>query len=105
MKNVYRSANLREIDRVRMKAQVDLLNRITKGGQVDPELAVAERLRLADRVADKRTQFTKWMKAQGFKAERIKGELARFDNLLAELRRDPSKMVDLSGLRSMLEGA
>jgi hypothetical protein len=98
-------ANLRQIDRDRMQAQMEFLNRITKGGQVDPELALAERLRLADRVADKRTQFTKWMKAQGFKAEQVKRELSRFDNLLSELRRDPSKAVDLSGLRSLLGGA
>ena len=98
-------ANLRQIDRDRMQAQVDLLTRITKGGQIDPELAVAERLRLADRVADKRTQFIKWMKTQGYKAERVKYELSRFDSLLAELRRDPSKMADLSGLRNLLGGA
>jgi hypothetical protein len=97
-------ANLRQIDRDRMRAQVDLLTRITKGGQIDPELAVAERLRLAERVADKRTQFIKWMKAQGYKAERVKYELSRFDGLLLELRRDPSKVVDLNSLRGLLGG-
>jgi hypothetical protein len=95
---------LRAIDKERIKAQIDFINRITRGGEIDLELAVAERKRLADRVADKRLQFIKWMRAQRFTNARINEELRLFDELLRELRRDPTKTVDLSGLSNALGG-
>jgi len=92
---------MRSIDQERMRAQLDLLNRITKNGTVDIELAYKERLALAARVSAKRSVFLKWMKLKGFTQDAIDIELRRLDMVVAELTKDPSKPV-MSEMRGLI---
>ena len=79
----------RLIDRQRIQAQMELLSRITKGGETDVELAVQERRALAERVENKRGAYRNWLKKQGWPREMIDAELAEFDRLVVALRVEP----------------
>lgn len=79
----------RLIDRQRIQAQAELLERITRGGEIDPDMAVQERRDLADRVENKRGAYLNWLKSQGWPREIIDQELAEFDRLVAALRVEP----------------
>lgn len=92
---------MRSIDQQRLAAQLDFLNRITRGGEIDPELAYRERLALAARVSEKRGVFLKWMKLKGFTQDAINIELRRLDMVVAELTKDPSKPV-MSEMRGLI---
>lgn len=83
---------LRDVDRKRIAAQLEFINRVTKGGQLDYETAIKERKALAERVGNRRKQFLDWMKKQGFSQDRIAYEMSMFEKLLAELNRDPLKV-------------
>ena len=79
----------RLIDRERLRAQVDHLNRITRCGEIDIELAMRERRALADRVENKRTAYLSWMKKKGWPQQIIDDELSELDRLLSILRIEP----------------
>ena len=79
----------RLIDQQRIQAQMGLLNRITRGGEIDPDLAVRERCELADRVENKRGAYLAHLKKQGLPREMIEYELAEFDRVLAAFRVEP----------------
>lgn len=79
----------RLIDRQRIQAQAELLQRITKGGETDVELAMRERRALAERVENRRGAYLAWMKKQGWPREMIDQELAELDQLLVTLRVEP----------------
>ena len=93
---------MRGIDQRRIAAQIDLANRITRGGEVDMEQAVKERLALANRVADKRSYFLAWMKKKGWPQIIIEGELRDLDMLIVELCTPPFSRKALGGLGGML---
>ena len=90
----------RLIDQARIKAQIEQLQRITKGGEIDVELAMQERKALADRVENRRGAYLTWMKAQGWPQEVIDVALAEFDELLQTLRMEPfsQQSMQLPGL-------
>lgn len=79
----------RLIDQERIKAQIDLANRITKGGEIDMDKAVQERRNLAARIENKRGAYLNWLKSQGWPREAIDAELAEFDKLVANLYAEP----------------
>lgn len=79
----------RLIDRQRIQAQADMLQRITKGGEIDVEMALQERRALADRVENKRAAYLAWMKQQGYPQEAIDQGLADMDRILVALRTEP----------------
>lgn len=83
---------MRKVDRERGQSQVEFLQRITRGGEVDLEQVLKERQRLAAKVDASRAEFIKWMKAQGFSHDRITNELQESDRLIRELRRSPFEM-------------
>ncbi len=83
---------MREVDRERGQSQVEFLQRITRGGEVDLEQVLKERKRLAAKVDASRAEFLKWMKAQGYSHDRITHELQESDRLIRELRRSPFEM-------------
>ena len=93
---------MRQIDQLRMKAQVDLANRITRHGEIDFEQAIKERLALADRVDGYRAGFIYWMRKHGWPQVVIDGELLDLDDLCAELRVEPFSRSALGGLARML---
>jgi hypothetical protein len=80
---------MRKVDRERGQSQIELMQRITRGGEVDLELALRERQRLAAKVDATRAEFIKWMKAQGYPRDRITRELQEADRLIQELKRSP----------------
>jgi hypothetical protein len=82
---------MRQIDKERITAQIEFINRITKGGQIDYEAALKERFALAERLQNRRPAFIEWMKKQGFPSWRISEELSTLDRLIKELLRDPLK--------------
>ncbi len=79
----------RLIDRQRIQAQAELLERITSGGQTDVEKAMRERKTLADRVENRRGAYLTHMKKMGWPREMIVEELAELDRLLVALRVEP----------------
>lgn len=85
----------RLVDQQRIKAQVEQLARITRGGEVDLELAMRERRALADRVENKRSAYLSWMQKQGWPREVIDAELAELDKLLQTLRAEPFSQQSL----------
>lgn len=93
---------MRQIDQLRMQAQVDLADRITRHGEIDLEQAVKERLALADRVDGYRTGFLSWMRKRGWPQQIIDDELRDLDNLCRELRVEPFSRQALGGLGRML---
>ncbi len=95
---------LRGVDQQRIAAQLDLINRITRGGEVDLDLALRERFALAARVDARRRAFFIWMKNEGWPQERINSELEALDMLIKVLRQDPTKPISL-GLGAALEKA
>ena len=79
----------RLIDRQRLQAQAEMLQRITKGGEIDVEQAMRERCNLADRVENKRSAYLSWMRKSGYPQELIDENLAELDSLLVTLRTEP----------------
>ncbi len=79
----------RLIDQQRIQAQLALANRITKGGEIDMDLAVQERRNLAARVENKRGAYIAYLKKQGWPRELIDAELVEFDKLMATLGAAP----------------
>lgn len=79
----------RLIDQARIKAQVEQLQHITKGGEIDVDLAMQERRALADRIENKRSAYLSWMRSNGWPQEIIDAELVEFDELLQTLRMEP----------------
>ena len=63
--------------------------RITRGGEIDMDLAVAERRALAERVENKRGAYLAYLKKQGWPREAIDAELAEFDKLMVTLTAAP----------------
>ncbi len=93
---------MRQVDQRRIKAQIDLATRITKGGEIDLEQAVKERAALADRVGEKRSFFLTWMKKRGTPRHEIEAELRALDELIVQLRATPFSQQSLGGLGRML---
>ncbi len=93
---------MRTIDQRRIKAQIDLATRITKGGEIDLEQAVRERTALADRVGAYRPEFLKWMKSQGLPRHEIEAELNALDALIIQLRTSPFAQQAIGGLGGLL---
>jgi len=93
---------MRQVDQRRIKAQIDLATRITKGGEIDLEQAVKERAALADRVGEKRSFFLAWMKKRGTPRHEIEAELRALDILIVQLRTPPFSRQALGGLGGML---
>jgi len=79
----------RLIDQQRIKAQLELANRITRGGEIDMDKAVQERRNLADRIENKRSAYLAYLKKQGWPQEAIDAELRELDELLVTLRQEP----------------
>ena len=79
----------RLIDRQRITAQVEMLHRITRGGEIDVDKALAERKALADRVDNKRTAYIAWMKKKGWPQAIIDDEVKELDRLVLILREEP----------------
>ncbi len=79
----------RLIDQQRIQAQIGLLNRITRGGEIDPDLAVRERREIADRVDNLRGAYLAHLKKLGWPREMISYELAEFDRVVAAFRAEP----------------
>ncbi|KKM27336.1 hypothetical protein LCGC14_1575790 [marine sediment metagenome] len=93
---------MRTIDQRRIKAQIDLATRITKGGEIDMEQALREREALADRVGEKRAFFLAWLKKRGTPRHEIEAELRALDILIVQLRTPPFSRQSLGGLGRML---
>ena len=93
---------MRQVDQRRIRAQIDLANRITRGGEIDMEQALKEREALADRVGEKRAVFLTWMKKRGTPRHEIEAELRALDALIATLRTPPFSRQSLGGLGRML---
>lgn len=93
---------MRLIDQQRIKAQIELSDRITRHGEIDLEQAVKERLALADRVDGKRAHFRAWMKKRGWPQHRIDVELRDLDILIRELRTEPFSRQAMGGIAGML---
>ena len=79
----------RLIDQQRLKAQLELAARITKGGEIDMEKAVQERREMAARIDNKRGMYLTWLKKHGWPQEAIAVELAKFDKMMEHLRMEP----------------
>ena len=79
----------RLIDQQRIQAQLALANRITRGGEIDMDLAVQERRNLAARVETKRSAYIAYLKKQGWPREAIDAELVEFDKLMVTLAAEP----------------
>jgi len=79
----------RLIDQQRIKAQLALASRITRGGEIDMDKAVQERRNLAARIDNKRSAYLSWLKQAGWPQEAIDAELAEFDSLIETLRVEP----------------
>ena len=94
---------MRPIDQARIKAQIDLAARITKGGEIDLEQAVKERAALAERVGERRPVFLAWMKKKGLPRHEIEAELRALDALIVALRTPPFSQQSLGGLGRMLD--
>ena len=80
---------MRQADNERIAAQIQLAQRITRGGEVDMDVAVKERIALADRIDSYRRPFIEWMKKRGWPQLVIDGEVADLDALCVELRTPP----------------
>ena len=93
---------MRQIDQQRIRAQIDLADRITRHGEVDMEQALKEREALADRVGEKRSFFLAWMKKRGTPRHEIEAELRALDALIIQLRTPPFSRQSLGGLGRML---
>ncbi len=93
---------MRQIDNQRITAQIELAQRITRGGEIDLEQAIKERMALADRVEGKRSAYLAWLKKKGYPQLIIDGELADLDELVRELRTPPFSQRALGGLGGML---
>ena len=98
----YTSVEMRQIDQQRIQAQIALANRITRGGEIDLEQAIKERLLLADRIDARRTYFIAWMKKRGWPQLIIDGEVKEMEELIVELRTPPFSQRALGGLGGML---
>jgi hypothetical protein len=83
---------MRKVDRERGQSQVEFLQRITRGGEVDLEQVLKERQRLADKVDALRGDFIKYLKAQGYSHDEITHELQESDRFIREMRRSPFEM-------------
>ncbi|KKL96293.1 hypothetical protein LCGC14_1845920 [marine sediment metagenome] len=94
---------MRQVDQQRIRAQIDLANRITRNGEVDMEQALKEREALADRVGEKRSFFLAWMKTRGTPRHEIEAELRALDELIVQLRTTPFSQQSLGGLGRMLD--
>lgn len=93
---------MRQIDQRRITAQIDLANRITRGGEIDMEQALKEREALADRVDGYRKGFLTWMKKQNMPRHEIEAELRAVDALIVQLRTPPFSRQAMGGLGGML---
>lgn len=93
---------MRQIDQRRITAQIDLANRITRGGEIDMEKALKERAALADRVDGYRKGFLTWMKKQNMPRHEIEAELRAVDALIVQLRTPPFSRQAMGGLGGML---
>lgn len=93
---------MRQIDQRRITAQIDLANRITRGGEIDMEQALKEREALADRVDGYRSHFITWMKKQNMPRHEIEAELRAMDSLIVQLRVPPFSRQAMGGLGGML---
>lgn len=93
---------MRGIDNKRIAAQIALAQRITRGGEIDMDVAVKEREALADRIDGYRTPFIAWMKKRGWPQLVIDGEVADLDALIVELRTPPFSQQALGNLGGLL---
>lgn len=93
---------MRQIDQRRITAQIEMANRITRGGQIDMEQALKERVALADRVDGYRLRFLTWMKKQNLPRHEIEAELRAMDRLIVQLRTPPFSRQAMGGLGGML---
>ncbi|KKL70619.1 hypothetical protein LCGC14_2103100 [marine sediment metagenome] len=93
---------MRQIDQQRIRAQIDLANRITRHGEVDLEQALKERAALAERVGERRAVFLAWMKKKGMPRHEIEAELRGLDALIVQLRTSPFSRQSLGGLGRMM---
>ncbi len=93
---------MRQVDQQRIKAQIDLADRITRHGEIDLDEALKERVALADRVDAYRPHFLAWMKKRGWPQLIIDGEMKDLDMLIRELRTPPFSQHALGGFGGML---